>query len=550
MNADSSLHANDNRPLDGLPESLHLVVTDVEVVAELRRVSAGAPRQRFALDALRLGVLSMRAAAGDLDARAIRDAGQSLLLELRGVLAERATSLTSTMASTLAQYFDPSTGVAVQNLERLTRDGGELDRVLRQHVGDESTLVRTLASHIGASSPLFRLLSADDATGLRAQVERTLEAALRAQSEQVLRQFSLDDRTSALSRLVAELGAASGAASADLKQQVEAAVGEFSLDRPDSALSRLVARVETAQRQISDEFSLDNQASALNKLTGLLATASSKIDQHLTLDAEGSALSRLRRELVQVLAGLAQKQAELAATVKAEIATLTAQRAERDRGTRHGAEFEQAMGAVLRHEAQRVGDIHEATGARTGVIKHCKVGDHVITLGPESPAPGARIAFEAKQSKSVDLKDALDEIEQARKNRQAQIGVFVYSQRCAPEGLEPFARYGDALVVAWDPEDPQSDWVIRAAYSVARALVVRERAGDDATADAVAELDAAVRAIEKHLKRVADIKRYAETVRSSGEKIVREADTLAEGLAEQVAALDEQVAALRQASDA
>lgn len=552
MNADVPLHANDNRPLDGAPapETLHLVVTDAEVVAELRRVPAGVARQRFALDALRLGVLSMRAAGGELDARAIRDAGQSLLLELQGVLSERATSLTSTMAGTLAQYFDPATGVAVQHLDRLTRDGGELERVLRQHVGDESTLVRTLAAHIGASSPLFRLLSADDATGLRAQVERTLEAALRAQSEQVLRQFSLDDRSSALSRLVAELGAANGAASADLKQQVETIVGEFSLDRPDSALSRLVTKVEAAQRRISDEFSLDNDASALNKLTGLLATASSKIDQNLTLDTEGSALSRLRRELVGVLAGLEQKQAELAATVKAEIATLTAQRAERDRGTRHGAEFEQAMGAVLRVEAQRVGDVHEATGARTGLIKNCKVGDHVITLGPDSPAPGARIAFEAKQSKSVDLKDALDEIEHARKNRQAQVGVFVYSHRCAPEGLEPLARYGDALVVVWDPEDAQHDWVIRAAYSVARALVVRERVGDDATADAVLEIEAAVRAIEKHLKRVADIKRYAETVRSSGEKIVREADSLAEGLAEQVEALDEQVAALRRAADA
>src|SRR5689334_9575866 len=127
--------------LVSLPESLHLVVTDAEVLAELRRLPAGAARQRLALDALRIGVLSMRAAGGELDARAVRDAGQQLVLELKGVLAERATSLTTTMATTLAQYFDPATGVATQKLDRLTQEGGELERVLRLHVGDESTLV-------------------------------------------------------------------------------------------------------------------------------------------------------------------------------------------------------------------------------------------------------------------------------------------------------------------------------------------------------------------------------------------------------------------------
>lgn len=544
MKTEPTSQANDNVPLDGV-EPLQLIVTDPEVVAELRRVTAGAARQRFALDALRIGVLSMRAASGDLDARVIHDAGQQLVLELKGLLSERATALTTTMASTLAQYFDPATGVATAKLDQLTKDGGELERVLRQQVGDQSTMARTLAASVGESSPLFRMLSADDANGVRAQVERTLAEALRLQTEHVLQQFSLDRKDSALSRLVAELTSAHGAASADMKQQVQHVVGELTLDRPDSALSRLVGRVEAAQKRISDEFSLDNEASALNKLTGLLAGASSKIDQNLTLDDDQSALARLRRELVQVLAGLEQKQTELAATVKAEIATLTAQRAERARGTRHGEEFEAAVGEVLSAEAQRLGDIHETTGARPGLTKHCKVGDHVITLGPDSPAPDASIVFEAKQDKSVDLKAALGELDTARKNRQAQVGVFVYSQRSAPEGLDTFARYGDSLVVIWDPEDPQLDWVLRAAYSVARALVVREQAADSETADAVQEIEATVRAIEKHLKRVESIKRYAETTRSSGEKIAREADKMAEELEEQIAALDEQIAALR-----
>lgn len=107
-------HAND-KVLTETVEPLHLLVTDPEVVAELRRVPGVAARMRFALDALRIGVLSMRAAGGELDARAVRDAGGQLLGDLECMLAERASSLTATMATTLAQYFDPTTGVAARS---------------------------------------------------------------------------------------------------------------------------------------------------------------------------------------------------------------------------------------------------------------------------------------------------------------------------------------------------------------------------------------------------------------------------------------------------
>jgi hypothetical protein len=505
---------NDNVPIEGPSEELHLVITAPEVVAELRRLTAGGARQRFALDALRIGVLSMRAAIGELDVRAVRDAGQQLVLELRGMLVERGTSLTATMADALARYFDPSTGVVTQKLERLTKEGGDLESALRKHVGDESTLVRTLAAQVGESSPLFRMLSPEDASGVRAQIERTVAEALYAQSEQVLKEFSLDRKDSALSRLVGELATAHAAANTNMQQQVKAVVGEFSLDRPDSALSRLVSRVESAQKRISDEFSLDNQASALNKLTSLLGS-------------------------------LQQKQTEFATSVQAQIATLSAQRAERARSTRHGEEFETAVGAVLSAEAQRVGDVYEATGTRTGLIKNNKVGDHVVTLGPDSSAPGASIVFEAKQSKSVDLKGALAEIDVARKNRQAQVGVFVYSSRTAPVGLETFARYGESIVATWDPEEPQLDWVLRAAYSVARALVIRERVTDADSTAAVHEIEIAVRTIEKQLKRIADIKRFAETTVSSVNKIAGEAEKMAKELEAQIEKLDAQLAALR-----
>ena len=36
-------------------------------------------------------------------------------------------------------------------------------------------------------------------------------------------------------------------------------------------------------------------------------------------------------------------------------------------------------------------------------------------------------------------------METARKNRQAEIGLFVFSSRLAPEGIDPLTRYGDDI---------------------------------------------------------------------------------------------------------
>ena len=83
---------------------------------------------------------------------------------------------------------------------------------------------------------------------------------------------------------------------------------------------------------------------------------------------------------------------------------------------------------------------------RPGLIKNRKVGDCVIELGPESVAPGARIVIEAKEEANWTLAKAREEIELARKNRDARIGLFVLSRQSAGEGFEEVGRYGDDVV--------------------------------------------------------------------------------------------------------
>lgn len=538
--------------VDGMRGPRSLIVTlevrDPEVIEELMRRPEGPERERYALAALRLGVISLRFASGSLDSSTIKDAGDRLMVEMKDVLNQRTTELNHQMATALTQYFDPNTGLLSQRIQALVQKDGELERILQSHLGsDDSVLAKSLAKHIGQDSPLFLMLSPTDGNGLRAQLAKTIEIALSEQREKVLREFSLDNRESALSRLVTELTENNTELGTGLKDKIDTVVKEFSLDHPDSALSRLVGRVELAQRSISEQFSTENDHSAFSKLSKLLQNTSDQISNNLTLDNDQSALFRLKRELQGTLEEMVKSNTDFHTDVRSTLAALQARKEEADRSTRHGNTFEEDLGSLLSFESQRIGDLHELSGNTTGAIKNSKKGDHVIVLGPETAAPGVRIVWEAKEDRSYALKDALAEIEEARKNRQAQIGVFVFSQKTAPSAMQPFTRYGHDIVVVWDADDPASDIYVKAAYSVTRAMALRESAESKETLEALQHIELSTRQVEKQIQYLDDFKRWGETVKGHGEKIVDRAERVKRELVNEVERLDEQIRALKAA---
>jgi len=66
---------------------LNLVIEDPEVSAELRRRAEGHARNTFAVSALRIGILALRQAQGNVDAEVVRNEGQRLIAELSRELA-------------------------------------------------------------------------------------------------------------------------------------------------------------------------------------------------------------------------------------------------------------------------------------------------------------------------------------------------------------------------------------------------------------------------------------------------------------------------------
>lgn len=501
------------------PLRLELLIEDAECVAALSAVPEGRERARLAKTALRIGILALSQAQGRVDADAVRSEGERLIQSLEGRLDDYRRRVDGQLTQTLREYFDPRDGRFSERVERLVRQDGELERLMRGQIqAVESAMSGTLTRHLGADSPLMSLLSPEEGNRLVQALKANVEASLEAQRALVLREFTLDNPDGALARLVRELTERHGAASEALGERIGEVIGEFSLDDENSALSRLVQRVERAQQQISAEFSLD---------------------------AENSALARMRRELVRVLEEHRGAAAQFQQAVLESLAAMRARKAESARSTVHGREFQDAGAAFLMELSQRAGDVFEDVGDIPGAIPRSKVGDAVVTLGPDCAAAGARLAVEFKEAANYTLKSSLDEIRVARQNREAAVGLFVHSRRTAPSGLEPLCRFGEDIVAVWDPEDESSDAYLRAAFILAKAIAVRSRAEADAVAADLHRMDAAIAEIVRQALQLEEVSTWSGTIRNNADKILTRVDKVRDALGDQAESLARQLASLK-----
>lgn len=68
---------------------LELEIEDSETIAELNRHEEAAERHQYAVTALRLGVLALRSARGEIDKDAIKREGEVLVSNVRRAMAEQ-----------------------------------------------------------------------------------------------------------------------------------------------------------------------------------------------------------------------------------------------------------------------------------------------------------------------------------------------------------------------------------------------------------------------------------------------------------------------------
>ncbi|MEX1366259.1 MAG: hypothetical protein AB1Z98_24255, partial [Nannocystaceae bacterium] len=96
------------------------------------------------------------------------------------------------------------------------------------------------------------------------------------------------------------------------------------------------------------------------------------------------------------------------------------------------------------------------------------------------------------------------------------VAVFVFAASHAPAGLEDFSRHGNTIVVAWDPEDPSTDPVLRGAIVAALAMARRKQMGDKGDLEALADVDKRIHIELSRLGRM----------RSATDRIVKASDEL------------------------
>lgn len=503
------------------PLYLHLSITDPEIAAALIDAGEGRDRQEFALTALRIGVLSLKAARGTIDGGTIRHEGERLLMTLEERLAGHRQVLDEALGGTLRAYFDPSSGSFTERVQRLLRQDGELAAMIAAQVDAGRRAFETLfVQHLGEDSDMRRLLSADEGNELIEALRGQMAQALQRQSDTITAEFTLDRPESALSRLVRELKDRHGDLERSLGEKVASVVGEFSLDDENSALSRLVGRVESARNQISAQFSLDNPESGLTRI----------VQRIETFEREQTERSR-----------------EFETRVTSLLEKLVTRREESRRSTVHGNEFEARVGEQLQARCLGPDEVLDAVGDTTGLVPRCKVGDFVVTLGPDSAAAGAAIVVEAKASGTYTLKSTLEEADVARRNRGALVSLFVHSARTAPAGLDELHRWGQDVVVVWDEDDPATDVRLKAGYLVAKALAIRAGQHDEAEAASLAEMDAAIEAIRKQINGFEEIQTSARTVVSGGEKIFKRADIMSQEIERRLLVLQQHIVRLRAA---
>jgi hypothetical protein len=258
----------------------------------------------------------------------------------------------------------------------------------------------------------------------------------------------------------------------------------------------------------------------------------------------------MRRELLGVLEKHIQTNAAFQEEVKVALAKMIARREESLRSTHHGLVFEDAVCQYLEYHAQRTGDIATRTAQSTGLIKNCKKGDCVVEIGPDYAAHGAKVVVEAKEDASFTLAKAREEIEASRKNRDAQIGLFVFSKRTAPGGIDDVFRLGGDVFVLWDSENSATDLHLKVGLTLARALCIPVERLADAQQKDFEAITKAILEVEKQSQFLGEVTTSAESIKNGANAVLDRVRKTRESLERQVEILQSRIGDLKQSAGA
>lgn len=227
--------------------------------------------------------------------------------------------------------------------------------------------------------------------------------------------------------------------------------------------------------KLSDLFDEKNNTSAVSKIKQILAdyfdTDASRVVKLLDPNNPESPLNSFKKELTDRLIAIEKE-------IKAKDSAKEATKIEAEKGTQKGIAYQDQVFAEIEKIASIFGDTCLPTGNEAGQLLNSKLGDIMLILNSDQTSGATlKIVFEAKDEKMY-LRNLLDELEGAKKNRNAGYAVAVISAketlRDVKEAIETFRVYPrNKSICILDKEtfDPIS---LKVAYTLARTSLLLE----------------------------------------------------------------------------
>lgn len=294
------------------------------------------------------------------------------------------------------------------------------------------------------------------------------------------------------------------------------------------------------QAFVSDLFDATKRDSAIGRMQTLLGTYfegdASRLAQLLDPTRLGSPLHQFRTE---INAGFEKLNERLVALE----AAATARAGERARSAAKGADFEDLLETMLGDVARGAGDALDRTGVLQGDAMRSKKGDFVLSVNPDlTRGAEIRIVVEAKD-KYVSGRDMAAELREAKANRNAAVGLVVFTPAHAPSGIAPFdVRLGDVYCVV-DPAAPDPA-NLEAAVRLARLYALATLREHEVEVDAEA-IRAALQGVRAQLGLIQGMKSTLTSIGNSSRDVAGKLDQIRDGI---LARLGEAEAELRAAS--
>jgi len=291
---------------------------------------------------------------------------------------------------------------------------------------------------------------------------------------------------------------------------------------------------------VEELFDPTRRDSAIGRISGMLETYfdgdSSRLATLLDPTRLGSPLHQFRLEVAEGFRALQEKLVALEAAQ-------SARSGERAKSAAKGGDFEDLLEDLLGEIARGANDLLERTGTEAGDAGRSKKGDFVLTLDPDlSRGAELRVVVEAKDRR-VSGREMREELRDAKTNRDAAVGLVVFTPQHAPAGIAPFdVRAGDVYAVI-DPANPDAA-VLEAAVRLARLLALASLRESGAPLD-VASVQAALTSIREALEVIRALKVQLTGIGASSLAVSTSLERLREVVLAQIARVERELAPVR-----